>query len=418
MFATGLALIGQEFRGAERGKAIAAWGATVGAGVAVGPLFGGAITDSLGWRWIFFINVPIGLITGWLAVTRMVNVSDASTTRLDVAGLVTFSAAMFLLVFGLIETNTHGWTSAPIVTYFVASAVLFAAFIVVEIRQARPMFDLGLFRLPSFTGVSVATFAIGGGMFAVYPFITLYLQNDLGFSPLRGGLCILPSTILLFVVPLALRTTFERISARVALAGGMAIAAVGLAAMLIVTASSHWYALVPGLLLTGFGVGIVNPAIARTGLGVVAPERSGMASGLSNTFRIAGLATGIAALGAVFQRHISSTLGEQLGHPAPALAKVLTSAGVRAAVATNPGQPGLAAASHSAFVAGFHLIVLIGAAVVAFGAVIAFALVRRQDFHAYRAEVAASGFVELISVSRCSPLVIATFLFEDDQRRS
>jgi EmrB/QacA subfamily drug resistance transporter len=384
MFATGLALIGQEFHGAERGRAIAAWGATVGGAVAIGPLFGGVITSGLGWRWIFFINVPIGVITSWLALTRMVNVSDKATTRLDVGGLTTFSAAMFLLVFGLIRTNTDGWASAPILTYFVAAIVLFIVFVVVEMHQQRPMFDLALFRRPSFTGVSVATFAIGGGMFAMYPFLTLYLQNNLGFSPLHGGLCLLPSTVLCFVVPLAFRSVADRIAPRIVLGTGLAVTAAGMAAMLFVTSSSSWVVLIPGLILTGFGIGLTNPAIARTGLGVVAPERSGMASGLSNTFRIAGLATGVAALGAIFERQVGSSLAAQLGHPAPALAKVIASAGIHAAVAANPGQAGLASASHVAFVSGLHLILIIGTAVVALGAAAAFTLVRAQDFYAHR----------------------------------
>ena len=384
MFATGLALIGQEFHGPERGRAIAAWGATVGGAVAIGPLFGGAITSGLGWRWIFFINVPIGVITSWLALTRMVNVSDTSTTRLDVGGLTTFSAAMFLLVFGLIRANTDGWTSTAILSYFGAAVVLFVVFVVIELRQERPMFDLALFRRPSFTGVSLATFAIGGGMFAMYPFLTLYLQNNLGFSPLHGGLCLLPSTVLCFVVPLAFHSIADRIAARVVLGTGLALTAAGLAAMLWVTSSSSWETLIPGLILTGLGIGLANPAIARTALGVVAPERSGMASGLSNTFRIGGLATGVAALGAIFERQVGTSLAAHLGHPAPALAKVIASAGVHAAVATDPGQAGLATSSHVAFVSGLHLILVIGAALVALGAVAAFALVRAQDFFTRR----------------------------------
>jgi EmrB/QacA subfamily drug resistance transporter len=383
MFATGLALIGQEFHGIERGKAIAAWGATVGGAVAVGPLFGGVITSGLGWRWIFFINVPIGIVTGWLALTRMVNVSDSDTTRLDVAGLTTFSASMFLLEFGLIRTDTEGWTSTPTILCFAGTALMLILFVVVESRVAMPMFDLALFRRPSFTGVSIGTFAIGAGMFAVYPFLTLYLQDDLGFSPLRGGLCLLPSTVLCFVVPLTFRSITERLAPRIVLGGGLAITAAGLAAMLFLTGSSSWAVLVPGLVLTGFGIGIANPAIARTGLGVVAPQRSGMASGINNTFRIAGLATGVAALGAIFQRQVANALGGQLGHPAPGLAKVLTSAGVHAAVASSPGQAGLTNAAHTAFVSGLHLILIIGTAVVAGGAIVAFALVRAKDFYAH-----------------------------------
>jgi len=385
MFATGLALIGQEFRGVERGKAIAAWSATVGAAVAVGPLFGGAITSGLGWRWIFFINVPIGIVTGWLGFTRMMNVSDTSTTRLDIPGVASFSAAMFLLVFGIIRTNTEGWVSAATISCLIAAALLIALFVWIEHRVAHPMFDLGLFRRPSFTGVSLGTVAIGGGMFAVYPFLTLYLQNNLGFSPLRGGLCLLPSTVLCFAVPVLFRSVMDRMSPQIALGGGLAVVAAGLAAMLPISRSSSWELLIPGLLLTGFGIGFANPAIARVGLGVVPPQRSGMASGISNTCRIGGLATGVAALGAIFQSQVSRSLSDHLGHPAPALAKVVTSSGVRAAVAAANGQAGFAPAAHSAFVSGMRLILSIGAILLAAGALASFTLVRAKDFYAQRA---------------------------------
>jgi EmrB/QacA subfamily drug resistance transporter len=374
LFATGLALIGQEFHGRERGTAIAAWGATVGGAVAVGPLVGGALTSGFGWRSIFFVNVPVGLLTGWLSVTRMVNVSDSGTIRLDIAGLTTFSSSMFLLVFGLIRANADGWTSPTILTLFAAAVVLMALFVFAELRQEHPMFDLSLFRKPSFTGVSIGTFAIGAGMFAMLPYLTFYLQNDLGYSPMQGGLRLLPSSLLCFIVPLSLRSVTEKLAPRLVLGAGLAITAAGVAAMTVVTATSNW------AVLTGFGIGLSNPAIARIALGVVAPARSGMASGINNTFRIGGLATGVAALGAVFQQKVTTSLATNLGHPAPQLAKVVASAGVRAAVAAGSSTPGIAAASHAAFLSGLRLILVIGAAVVAVGAIAVAALVRGRDF--------------------------------------
>jgi EmrB/QacA subfamily drug resistance transporter len=387
LFATGLALIGQEFSGAERGKAIAAWGATVGGAVAIGPLVGGILTSGLGWRSIFFVNIPVGLFTGWLAVTRMINVSHSGTTRLDFAGLTTFSGSMFLLIFALIRANTLGWTSSTIVLLFAGAAVLMVVFVIVERVQQQPMLDLSLFRKPSFTGVSAGTFAIGAGMFAMLPYLTLYLQNDLGYSPLQGGLRLLPSSLLCFIVPLATRSTTQRFSPRFVLATGLGITAAGLLALAAISATSSWTVLIPGMLLTGLGIGLSNPAIAQTALGVVEPQRSGMASGISNTFRIGGLATGVAALGAIFQHDVTSSLSSHLGHPAPALARIVTSAGVHAAVVAAPGHPGLAAAGHSAFVSALRLILVIGAIVVALGAVACLALVRDKDFGGHGAPV-------------------------------
>jgi EmrB/QacA subfamily drug resistance transporter len=384
MFATGLALIGQDYHGADRGRAIAAWGATVGAAVAIGPLVGGALTDSLGWRWIFFVNVPIGIVTVALGAERMRNISDPGAVRLDIAGLVTFAGSLFLLILGLLRGNDDGWGSGLIAGLLVSSAVLMVAFVIVELRQARPMFDLTLFRKPGFVGVSLATFAIGGGMFAMYPYITLYLQNDLGYSPLGGGARLLPSTVLCFVVPLATRSVVERFPPGVVLGAGMAITGAGIALMLGLSTSSTWTHLIPGLLLTGFGIGIVNPAIAKIGLGVVEPQRTGMASGISNTFRIGGLATGVAALGAVFQHQLTTELSAHpgLGVPASALAKTIASGGTRAAVASDPHASGIAGVSHHAFVSGMNDLLAIGAIAVFLGAVCGVALVRRRDFHA------------------------------------
>jgi EmrB/QacA subfamily drug resistance transporter len=381
MFATGLALVGQEFHGREMGKAIAAWGATVGAAVAVGPLVGGLLTSGLGWRWIFFVNGPIGVLTAWLSWTRMVNVADSRSSRLDVAGLVSFSSSMFLLIFALIRTDSDGWASPTILGLFGAAAFLMVAFVLIELHHSRPMFDLSLFRKPSFCGVSFATFAIGSGMFAVYPYLTLYFQNDLGLSPLQGGLRLLPSTVLSFLVPLVFRSFADRVAPRVTLGIGLLTTSIGLASMLFVSATSSWLVLVPGLALTGAGIGFANPAIARIGLGVVEPQRSGMASGISNTFRIAGLATGVAALGSILQRVLSSSLSKGFGHEGSTLARIVASVGVREATASIH-RPGVTMAAHDAFASALHTILVIGAGVTFLGAIAAFLLVRARDFHA------------------------------------
>lgn len=379
MFATGLALIAQDFQGPARGKAIAAWGATVGGAVAIGPLVGGLLTSGVGWRWIFIVNVPIGVAAIWLSWTKMRNQTDPGATRLDVFGLITFSAGMFLLELGLIKGNALGWTSATILAMFGGSLVAFVTFVVAELHQTRPMFDLSLFRKPGFSGVSLATFAVGGGMFALMPYLTLYLQNDLGNSPLGGGLRLLPMTIPTFLVPFLLRSPIHKLPPGLVLGGGVAITAGGIAAFLLVGATSSWTVLILGMVLAGIGIGIANPAIARVGLGVVPPERSGMASGLSNTFRIGGLATGVAALGAVFQQRITSSMSTSVGTQAGTIGRVISSAGVKAAA---HGNAAVAAAARVAFVSGLHTIFVIGAIIVVVGAVAAAVLVRSKDFHA------------------------------------
>jgi predicted MFS family arabinose efflux permease len=339
------------------------------------------LTDTLGWRWIFFVNAPVGIFTIALGLSRMVNVGDPHARRLDWAGLITFSGSLFLLMLGLLRGNEEGWGSALIVSLLAASILLMVAFVIAELHHPRPMFDLSLFRNNGFVGVSVATFAIGAGMFALYPYLTFYLQSDLGYSPLAGGLCLLPSTVLCFVVPLVTRKAVENRPPGMVLGAGLAITAAGLALMHGLTVSSSWTALVPGLLLTGVGIGIANPAIAKTGLGVVPPQRTGMASGISNTFRIGGLATGVAVLGAIFQHHLATSLEAQLGRPSAQLAKVLASGGARAAQNFAPSEHGVLAASHHAFVSGTNEILAIGSVVVILGALAGVALVRAKDFY-------------------------------------
>jgi len=188
MFATSLALLAQEFHGRERGTAFGAWGATIGAAVAVGPLVGGALTEGLGWEWIFYVNVPIGIAAVALTLARVPESRDPDARGVDWAGVITFSAALFLLVFALIRGNDEGWGSALIVAMLAGAAVLLVAFFFLEARQERPMLDLRLFRKPTFAGASVAAFALSASMFAMFLYLTLYIQNVLGYSPFEAGL--------------------------------------------------------------------------------------------------------------------------------------------------------------------------------------------------------------------------------------
>jgi len=382
MFATSLALIGQEFAGAERGTAIAAWGATVGGAVAIGPLVGGIVTDALGWQWIFFVNVPIGVLAVAISQPLLVNIRDPGAARLDRAGLACFSGALFGLVFGLQRGNAAGWGSAQVIGPLAAAVVLLVLFVCLEIRHPRAMFDFELFRNPAFCGVSLGTYALGAGAFAQLVFVALYLQDVLGYSPLQGGLRMLPMTALVFVVPLATRRLVAKVPQRALLGAGLAATAVGLFLMHDVTPASRWTALLPGLVLQGVGIGLANPAIAATALGVVARTRTGMASGISNTFRLGGVATGVSALGALFTSRIGSELSTRLPHEAGRLASVVAAGGVRAAAAASSAadRAAVVSAARAAFVAGFDEILLAGAIVTAVGAVCALALIRARDF--------------------------------------
>src|SRR6478735_2730973 len=194
MFATSLALIGQEFHGKDRATAFGVWGAVVGGAVAVGPLVGGIVTENLGWEWIFFINVPIGIGAMVLTERKIVNVFAERPEPIDFPGLVTFSGGLFLLVYGLIRGNPEGWGSTGILICLIGAVALLVVFIAIEARSDHPMLDLQLFRNHAFNGVSAVAFCLSAGMFASFLYLTLYLQGVLDFSPLEAGLRFLPLT--------------------------------------------------------------------------------------------------------------------------------------------------------------------------------------------------------------------------------
>jgi len=225
------------------------------------------------------------------------------------------------------------------------------------------MFDVSLFHVSTFTGAQLVAFAISSAMFSQFLYITLYLQNVLGYSPIQAGLRFLPLSLLSFVAaPIAGRLS-ARLPGRVLIGAGMTLVGVALLLMHGVTPSSHWTTLLPGFVVGGFGIGMVNPPLASTAVSVVEPRRAGMASGINNTFRQVGIATGIAGLGAIFQDRITSELHGAAG------AKAVASGAVR--------QGGRVA--RLAFVSGLNEILLVGAFVAFAGAVVAFVLLRRGD---------------------------------------
>jgi EmrB/QacA subfamily drug resistance transporter len=357
MFATALALLSQEFHGRERGTAFGLWGAVIGAAVAIGPLAGGMLTSWLSWRWIFFVNIPIGIGAIALGARQLRESSDPEHSRLDPPGLVTFTSGIFCVILALIEGNSHGWTSSLILGLFAAGAVLLALFIATQARGGTTMIDLALFRRPAFVGAQTTAFAISSSMFAMFLYITLYLQNILHLTPIQTGIRFLPlSVVSFFAAPLAGRLV-GTVPIRYLLGFGLALNAIAMYLMSRVTVDSSWTVLLPGFVIGGIGIGFVNAPLATTAVGTVRVERAGMASGINNTFRQLGIATGIAALGAIFEAQ------------------------------AGPEQR----ASTAEFVHGFHVILLVGAGVAAVGAILAVALVRPQDFVASGPSAAEAG---------------------------
>jgi len=382
MFATSLALIGQEFHGKDRATAFGVWGATIGGAVAVGPLVGGVITENLGWEWIFFVNIPIGIAAIVLTERKIVNVFADDPEPVDLPGLVSFSAALFLLIFGLIRGNPEGWGSALILSCLVVAAVLLVLFVAIERRSDHPMLDLSLFRNPAFNGVSAVAFCLSGGMFAMFLYLTIYMQGVLDFSPLEAGLRFLPLTVLSFIASPIAGTLSHKVPIRVLLGLGLSLVGIGLALMHGVDADSEWTALLAGFLIAGVGIGTTNPGIGQAAIAVVPVEKSGMGSGINTTFRQVGIATGVAALGAIFQSRVDSKLGELLPHAPSGLSELVASGGSKAAGEVVPQgiQPAVERASAEAFVCGFNEIILIAAALSLVGAALGFFLTRSRYF--------------------------------------
>jgi EmrB/QacA subfamily drug resistance transporter len=307
MFAASLALLAHEFQGAERGFALGVWGAITGAALAIGPLVGGLLVDAASWRWVFLVNLPIGAVLVWLTVTRLPESREQAPRGLDPAGLATFGVACFLGTFGLIRGNAEGWGSPLIVASLAGAAALLVAFVVIERRAASPMLSPALFGIPAFTGTAVVAFAQSVALYPLFLFLAIYFQEVLRLSPTGTGLRMLPITLVLFVVaPISGRYT-ARVPLRIPLVVGLVLIGCSLLLMRGLTASSEWTELLPGFVVGGLAIGIISPALAAAMVGVLSVERSGLASGVNNTFRQLGIAVGIAALGAIFTHHVGAS---------------------------------------------------------------------------------------------------------------
>jgi EmrB/QacA subfamily drug resistance transporter len=300
MFAVSLAVLSNAFpRMEERIKALAAYGATMGGSFAVGPLVGGALTSGLDWRWIFLINLPLGLLCLWIVRRFVAESMDPHAPRVDRPGVLTLTGGLGLLVFALLRGNEEGWGSATILASLAGAAALLCAFVAIEARVAQPMLPLRLFRNPSFTGAQVGAFGISASLFAMWLYMTLYLQQILGLSAIEAGLVYVPGTLLNFFVAGATASVGQKVSPRVLVAAGLALIGTGQALLTLVQVDSSWWLFLPGLLVAMFGTGMFNPALSQVALSSAPPEQSGLAAGVNDMFRQAGIAVGVAALGAL-----------------------------------------------------------------------------------------------------------------------
>jgi EmrB/QacA subfamily drug resistance transporter len=338
MFASSLALLANEFQDSERGFALGVWGGVTGAALALGPLLGGVLTDALDWRWIFIVNLPLGAVLIWLTLRALPESREERPRPLDLAGMVSFGAACFLVTYGLIRGNEDGWGSPLILGSLIAAAAMLFVFVAVERRTAAPMLALGLFRVPAFTGTALVAFAQSVALYPLLLFLAIYLQDGLGFTATETGLRLLPLTLVLVVVaPISGRLT-NRWPLRIPLGLGLVLIGVGLLLMRSISADSGWTELLPGLLVGGLAIGIISPSLAAAMVSVLPVERSGLSSGINNTFRQLGIAIGIAGLGAVFDHRVNHALDPRLGI-VDGLRAVLAIAAVVAFVAAVAAWP-------------------------------------------------------------------------------
>jgi EmrB/QacA subfamily drug resistance transporter len=410
MFSTALALLASAFHGKDRGTAFGVFGATTGVAVAIGPVLGGALTSGLSWRWIFFVNIPICLVALAVSVLRVVESKDPQAGRPDWFGFVSFSLSLGALVYGLIEAGQTSWGEQKVVLSLVASGGLLVVFLVSQLLQSRPMFDLGLLRKPTFTGGLIAAFGVSASIFSLLTFLVIYVQNVLGYSAVGTGVRFLFLSGASFVAAAIAGRLTEHVPVKWLIAPGFLILGVGLLLVHGIQDGSSWTHLIPGLLVSGVGIGMINPPLASTAVGVVAVARAGMASGVNSTFRQVGIATGIAALGSIFSQQVADAVRPGLsGKVPPQALDGLTSAlsgGQVSAAASGAQQAATAARGPSAGQQAYDLVHQVGtsavvdalnhvtliAAVIAFAsAALSLVLIRQKDFVARGPQVTADG---------------------------
>ncbi len=342
-----LSIITAAFTAEERGTAIGIWAGVSGSALAIGPLLGGLLTEHVGWSWIFFVNVPVGIVALALSFVLIVETRAGETgQRLDLAGLATSGAGLLALVYGLIEANSYGWSSGTILLLFAAAGLLLAGFVVLERHTRHAMLNLELFRKRTFAGANIAALLVSLAMFGIFFFVSLYMQNVLGYTPVHTGVIFLPMTVLVVIsAPLAGKAT-DLFGPRWPITVGMLLLTAALFSFSRLGLHASFLDLLPGMTIGGVGMGVAMGPMTTAALSTASVDEAGVVAGVITTSRQVGGALGIALMGAIV-------------------------AAAETVPRTDPRFP-------LQFVHGFQHALETGAAITLIGALAAALLVRRQ----------------------------------------
>lgn len=307
-----LSIIANVFPPEERGKAMGFWGGVSGISLAVGPSLGGVLVEAASWRWIFFINVPIGIVLLATALRFVPESTDpTSVKQIDYPGVIVLTLSLFALTFALIEGQNHGWTSGLILGLFAAAVVGFVLFALIQRRQLQPLMDLSLFKNRTFSVTNAVAGVLSFGMLGVFFLLPVFLQTILGYSAIKAGLVMTPLAAVVIVASPTSGTLSDRIGPKWLMFVGMLIAALGFfLTRRVMVMDGSWQSMVLPFAVAGFGIGMVMPPSTSAVMGSVAPEKAGQASGVLSSVRQIGSVLGIAVMGAVLQNRAVTYIQE------------------------------------------------------------------------------------------------------------
>jgi EmrB/QacA subfamily drug resistance transporter len=352
-----LAIISATFPPRQRGTAIGIWAGVSAMALAIGPLVGGLITEHASWNWIFFINVPIGIAA---VVASYLFIDESRDTRanqrLDLPGLLTSGIGLFALEYALIEANTYGWTSGRILACFAIAAVLLAAFVWVEIRGRAPMLDVSLFRNRTYTGANIVMLLTALAMFGVFFFVSLYMQNVLGYSAVQAGAAFLPMTCLIVVLAPVTGRLSDKYGSRWFLTGGLTLLGIQLFYFSQLGASATYWELLPAFIIGGIGMAMTMTPATAAAMRAVPVDRAGVGSAVLNSARQVGGSLGIALMGAIVAASVTVTLQ----------------------TAYQAGNPVLIQRAIHQFVNGFSNALIVAGLIAFAGAIVAAVLIRHE----------------------------------------